>query len=162
MNEQPLFIVYRNWRGEIGVREIYPKSTYFGVTQWHPEPQWFMLAHDVSKGAIRDFAMTDILSLHANYDDAANTVRPETINASYAVGDEFATPQGIRIRIEQKFDARPRTEPTALMPALPAVGECYQVIELDGVTPGATWTASPTFFYTYCTRVHPETLTNKS
>lgn len=154
MNEAPLFVVYRNWRGETGVREIFPKSVYFGVTQWHPEPQWFLLAHDVSKGATRDFAMTDIRSMHANFDDAESALRPFATDITLSVGDEFTTNDGIRLKIEDIFPARERTEPTAYLPAMPAVAETYQVIELNGPTPGAVWTASKQFFQVHCTRVH--------
>lgn len=55
-------IQYKNYRGEIGWREIVPISVYFGSTEFHPEPQWLMLAMDVDKNANRDFALKDIIS----------------------------------------------------------------------------------------------------
>jgi hypothetical protein len=33
---------------------------WFGATEWHPKPQWFLHAVDVEKGEARDFAMADI------------------------------------------------------------------------------------------------------
>jgi predicted DNA-binding transcriptional regulator YafY len=53
-------ICYTNYRGETAIREIVPKSIYFGSTEWHPEPQWLLTAFDVEKKADRDFAMKDI------------------------------------------------------------------------------------------------------
>jgi hypothetical protein len=154
MIEAPLFIVYKNWRGEVGVREIYPKTVYFGATEWHPEPQWFMSARDESKGAVRDFAMTDIISLHRNYDDAENSMRAVEEEEPISVGDEFdMTDQPVRLKVEEIIPAQPRTEPTAYLPALPAVEESYIVIELTGPTPGSTWTAGKSFFRGHCTRV---------
>jgi hypothetical protein len=154
VNEQPLFIVYRNWRGEIAVREIYPRSVYEGQTQWHPETQWFMLARDESKGANRDFAMVDIISMHMTYDNAENACRVIAAEEPISVGDEFdMTEQPVRLRVEEILPAKPRQEPTAYMPARPAVEATYIVIELTGPTPGATWTANATFFRAHCTRV---------
>ena len=55
----PLRITYRNWRGEVGERNIIPQSVWFGATDWHPEPQWLLSALDTDKGATRDFALAD-------------------------------------------------------------------------------------------------------
>lgn len=56
-----VFIVYRNHRGEVSERKILPRSLRFGVSLWHPEPQWFLEADDVNKAADRTFALKDIL-----------------------------------------------------------------------------------------------------
>jgi hypothetical protein len=56
----PLRVAYTNYRGETAVRAILPKSVWFGSTEWHPEPQWFLTAYDVDKGADRDFALKDL------------------------------------------------------------------------------------------------------
>jgi len=56
----PYVFAYRNWRGEISERRVTPSSVWFGTTDWHPEPQWFMHAYDHDKGARREFAMRDI------------------------------------------------------------------------------------------------------
>jgi predicted DNA-binding transcriptional regulator YafY len=55
-------IFYRNWRGEVAWRKIVPASIYFGSTEWHPQPQWFLKALDVEKQAERDFAIKDIIN----------------------------------------------------------------------------------------------------
>jgi hypothetical protein len=51
---------YKNWRGEIAQRHVKVMSIWYGTTQWHPEPQWFMHALDLDKKEIRDFAMRDM------------------------------------------------------------------------------------------------------
>jgi len=60
MLEQIVTIVYTNYRGETGERKIIPKKIWFGSTEWHPEEQWLLDAHDVEKDADRSFAMKDI------------------------------------------------------------------------------------------------------
>lgn len=55
----PLRVVYRNWRGEVGERNIIPHSVWFGATEWHSEPQWLLSALDTDKWAARDFALAD-------------------------------------------------------------------------------------------------------
>ena len=51
---------YRNYRGEVSMREVVPCRIYFGGTDWHPEPQWLMEAWDIEKNAMRAFAMADM------------------------------------------------------------------------------------------------------
>lgn len=51
-------ISYTNWRGEHTVRNITPSHLWFGITQWHPEPQWLIRAFDHDKQAERDFALS--------------------------------------------------------------------------------------------------------
>lgn len=53
-------IDYTNWRGERAKRIIRPLQIWFGSTEWHPEPQWFLSAFDLAKANSRDFAMKDI------------------------------------------------------------------------------------------------------
>jgi len=53
-------IDYTNWRGERTLREIIPISIRFGTSEWHPEPQWLLLAYDIDKQAEREFAMDGI------------------------------------------------------------------------------------------------------
>lgn len=42
------------------VRHVVPISVRYGTAEWHPEPGWLMLAHDLDKSAMREFAMKDI------------------------------------------------------------------------------------------------------
>jgi len=55
----PLWMTYKNWRGEVATRKIQPLSLRFGSTEWHPEPGWLLLAMDMEKGAEREFALAD-------------------------------------------------------------------------------------------------------
>jgi len=55
-------ILYKNWRGETSIRNIIPKEIVFISTEWHPEEQWCLIAHDVDKGSERTFACKDIKS----------------------------------------------------------------------------------------------------
>jgi len=54
-------ILYTNYKGETALRKIIPTGKiWFGSTEWHPDEQWLLDAHDVEKGALRNFAMKDI------------------------------------------------------------------------------------------------------
>jgi hypothetical protein len=64
-DDAPLPIRYRNWRGETADRKILPIRVWFGATDWHPEPQWFLRAVDVDRGVERDFALADMHDLPA-------------------------------------------------------------------------------------------------
>lgn len=55
----PVTLTYTNYRGETALRTILPKSIRYGSTEWHPEPQWLLLALDVEKNADREFALKD-------------------------------------------------------------------------------------------------------
>lgn len=54
------WIDYTNYRGERALRRIWPRGISFGTTEYHPEPQWLLLAFDLEKQADRHFAMKDI------------------------------------------------------------------------------------------------------
>lgn len=56
---EPARIIYTNYRGETAERSITPKRVWYGISDWHPEPQWFLTAFDHDKNADRDFALTD-------------------------------------------------------------------------------------------------------
>ena len=51
--------LYTNHRREVMNRWATPKSIRWGVTEWHAEPQWLLLAFDHEKGAAREFALAD-------------------------------------------------------------------------------------------------------
>ncbi len=59
-SEKVVRILYKNYRGETGHRDIIPEKIWFGSTEWHKEEQWLLDAHDVEKDALRNFAMKDI------------------------------------------------------------------------------------------------------
>lgn len=56
---EPARIIYTNYRGETAERTITPKRVWYGISDWHPEPQWFLTAFDHDKNADRDFALRD-------------------------------------------------------------------------------------------------------
>jgi predicted DNA-binding transcriptional regulator YafY len=60
-DNEEVTILYTNYKGETAYRKIIPTGKiWFGSTDWHPEKQWLLDAHDVEKGALRNFAMKDI------------------------------------------------------------------------------------------------------
>jgi hypothetical protein len=66
----PADLTYTNYQGKTSVRHIIPRSVRYGTTQWHPEPQWLLLAYDCDKKADREFALKDFgqpasVQLHA-------------------------------------------------------------------------------------------------
>lgn len=54
---------YTNWQGQMSERTAIPLKVYYGSNEWHPEPQWLLMAKDIEKGEIRHFALNDILGL---------------------------------------------------------------------------------------------------
>lgn len=56
---EPARITYTNYRGETAERTITPKRVWYGISDWHPVPQWFLTAFDHDKNADRDFALRD-------------------------------------------------------------------------------------------------------
>lgn len=56
---EPITMTYRNWRGEVAERRVVPTSVWYGSTEWHKEPGWFLKARDIDKGEERDFALAD-------------------------------------------------------------------------------------------------------
>ncbi len=61
MKKQQVRIKYINHREVTVFRTILPRTVWFGTTEWHPKPQWFLDAHDLDKDALRTFAMQDFL-----------------------------------------------------------------------------------------------------
>lgn len=56
-----VLILYTNWKGKTEWRRILPSGIRFATTQYHPESQWLLDAHDLDKDAERTFAVKDIL-----------------------------------------------------------------------------------------------------
>lgn len=50
---------YTNYRGEVSVRTVTPKGLRHGSTEWHPEPQWLLVAFCHDRKAERHFALRD-------------------------------------------------------------------------------------------------------
>ena len=60
MDNKQIKILYKNWKGEIAIRNIIPISIEYKSTEWHKEEQWILEAFDIDKNANRGFAMKDI------------------------------------------------------------------------------------------------------
>lgn len=58
---------YINHRGEFSRRRARPVSYRYGSSDWHPNPQWLMMAIDVEKNEPREFAMMDMTNVE--YDE---------------------------------------------------------------------------------------------
>lgn len=58
--ELVVVIDYTNHRGERSERKVKPSLIRFGSSPWHKEPQWLLVAKDLEKDALREFAMKDI------------------------------------------------------------------------------------------------------
>jgi len=54
-------IKYKNWKGEIGIRNIVPLFMRYGHTDFRKEDQWLLSAWDVDKDAERTYAIMDII-----------------------------------------------------------------------------------------------------
>ena len=67
--DEPVNIVYTNWKGETGDRDIMPLQVWYGMTKWHPAKQWLLRAFDLDKQAERDFALKDIAQVQGRDDD---------------------------------------------------------------------------------------------
>lgn len=57
---QRAWIHYLNHRGELRWRTIRPTSTWYGKTEYYPQPQWLLNAFDEGKKAERTFALANI------------------------------------------------------------------------------------------------------
>ena len=66
MSGETLYMTYKNWKGKTARREIRPVSLRFGTTDWHLVPGWLLLAWDVDKAAVREFALADCDFLSEN------------------------------------------------------------------------------------------------
>jgi predicted DNA-binding transcriptional regulator YafY len=76
-------IRYTNYRGETTLRRIIPRAIRFASTEWHPAEQWLLDAYDLDKGAVRTFAMKDILEWLGRL-----SIADQTYKVVRHVGDE--------------------------------------------------------------------------
>ena len=54
---------YVNYRMEKSEREAIVLAIFYGTTEYHPDKQWFIRAHDLEKEAMREFAMKDMTNV---------------------------------------------------------------------------------------------------
>jgi len=59
--DRSIKVKYKNWKGEIGIRNIVPLFMHYGRTNYHKEDQWLLSAWDIDKDAERTYAMMDII-----------------------------------------------------------------------------------------------------
>jgi len=59
--DRSIKVKYKNWKGEIGIRNIVPLFMRYGNTKYHKEDQWLMDVWDVDKDTERTYAMMDII-----------------------------------------------------------------------------------------------------
>jgi hypothetical protein len=59
--EQVVTVRYKNYRGEVAIRQIVPIKLFWGKTEYHPHEQWLMTVWDCERNAYRDYALQDIL-----------------------------------------------------------------------------------------------------
>lgn len=56
----PLIFSYKNYKGTTSERTVLPSGVFYGITEYHKQPQYFLHAWDIEKKAYRDFALQDI------------------------------------------------------------------------------------------------------
>jgi hypothetical protein len=56
-------MVYKNWKGVLGIRHVRVDCFFFGSNEWHTERQVLMRGTDLDKQAERVFAVKDIQQL---------------------------------------------------------------------------------------------------
>lgn len=59
--EPPIKYIYKNWKGEVGVRTIYPLDISYGSNEYHTTPTYLLRAWDLDKKAIRTFDMSELI-----------------------------------------------------------------------------------------------------
>lgn len=57
---QRFVVQYTNWKGVTSKRVFAGYDIWYGTTEWHPEPQWFIKGFDLKKKEWRDFALKDM------------------------------------------------------------------------------------------------------
>lgn len=53
-------VEYKNWKGEVGIRNIIPLEIFYGSTEYHKEEQWLLRVWDLDKKDYRTYAVKDI------------------------------------------------------------------------------------------------------
>lgn len=56
----PIRFLYKNYRGEVRIREAFPIRFVFEANEWHTTPQWLLHATDAETGEFRSFAFADM------------------------------------------------------------------------------------------------------
>jgi len=59
-------VIYKNYRGESGLRKIFPFEIFYGKNEYHKEEQWLMKVWDLDKEDFREYALKDIIEWKFN------------------------------------------------------------------------------------------------
>lgn len=74
MHPDPVMkFMYLNHRGVLSLRQVIRPQFFFGVTEYYPEEQWYVLALDLDRKAARTFAVKNIKS----YEGTSHYAKPE-------------------------------------------------------------------------------------
>jgi len=93
-SQEPIKVIYTNWRGETSMRSVTPMGIHFGSTEWHPEPQWLLKVFDHDKQADRDYVLRDCV-----FAQAPDVIDPDELLALKAEQREL-----LRQHFETKMD----------------------------------------------------------
>lgn len=79
---------YTNWRGEHAPRRVMPLRVRWAADDWHPEPQWQLLAWDVDRQAQRNFVFGSIDGMSAAMAAAGERARAQFKSDLVGITDE--------------------------------------------------------------------------
>lgn len=105
-----LTVLYRNHKGEVAVRRILPSGVWFGETQWHAGPRWFLHALDMGREVWRDFALAGLLAIG---DDAEAAYLRREVDAAKlrAAEDSAARAAALRVAFHRACETYPAAHP---------------------------------------------------
>lgn len=66
--ENTIEFIYKNYKGDVSKRRAVVKGVVWESNQFHSEPQWIMVAHDLDKDQERKFAIKDMMPLDCETD----------------------------------------------------------------------------------------------
>ena len=66
-NEPVLQFLYRNYKGNVAIRNVVHPQVEWGVSDWYNDgkPTWLLTAFDLDKQATRGFALDHIISFES-------------------------------------------------------------------------------------------------
>ncbi|RWC28111.1 MAG: hypothetical protein EOS70_27755 [Mesorhizobium sp.] len=126
---EPLRFMYKNYRGEHAERRVLPRGFRFGTSEFHPKPQWLLLAYDLDKKALREFSFEEIRC-------------PETSGWWSRAFDDVATERRRQVEVEgwtpEHDDAHANGE-LAGAAACYAIGATVSKLKWGHKSPPAIW-----------------------
>ena len=61
VNTMEAQVMYKNWKGDIGIRSILPLRILYGKTDYYPREQWLLKVWDFDKDDYRTYALKNIM-----------------------------------------------------------------------------------------------------